>query len=81
MTRPTKEQIEAMRTFILDGLQHVWDGCDWDGADIQDRAKDLGLIVEVPGGYNPEVHGESEFDADPGDTWYTAAKFIMGAKP
>lgn len=42
--------------------------CDVDGGDIQDKAVEYGILKEVP--YDPERHGESEYDAEPGDPWY-----------
>ena len=46
----------------------AWDGCDLDGAMIQQKAVELGIVKQVP--YDPEVHGESEFDCPPGDPWF-----------
>lgn len=42
----------------------VFDGRDLDGGDVQDKAVELGLLIEAK--YDPAVHGEIE-DADPGD--------------
>lgn len=54
-------------------LDAYWPGCyEIEGADIQSFGVKSGVMVEVPGGYNPEVHGESEYDAEVGDTWYVA---------
>lgn len=54
-------------------LDAYWPDCfDIDGADIQEMGVKSGVMVEVPGGYNESVHGESIYDADPGDRWYVA---------
>ena len=45
-----------------------WDGGDVGGGDIQDWAVELGLLTETH--YDPEIHGESEWDQEPGDPWY-----------
>lgn len=51
-----------------------WHGCDLDGGSIQEKALALGLLKVEP--YDPEKHGESEYDADPGDDWYTLADAV-----
>jgi hypothetical protein len=48
-----------------------WNGCDLDGGSIQEKAIALGLLKVEP--YDPDKHGESEFDVEPGDDWYTLA--------
>jgi hypothetical protein len=45
-----------------------WDGSDLDGGDIQDKAVECGILVETK--YDPEKHGPSETDQEPGDPWY-----------
>jgi len=47
-----------------------WDGCDLDGAAIQDKAEELGLIVKTQ--YDAEKHGvQSDFET--GDDWFEYA--------
>jgi|KBSSwiStaDraftv2_1062776.scaffolds.fasta_scaffold10835_18 hypothetical protein len=54
-------------------LEAYWPSCfDIDGADIQSMGVKSGIMVEVPGGYDEVKHGESEYGAEPGDTWYVA---------
>jgi len=54
-------------------LDAYWPDCnDIDGAEIQELGIKSGVMQEVPGGYDPEKHGESVYDAEPGDTWYVA---------
>ena len=46
----------------------AFDGNDLDGADIQEKALECGIIKETT--YDPKVHGESNCDAEPGDQWF-----------
>jgi hypothetical protein len=41
---------------------------DLDGGDIQDKAVECGILVETQ--YDPEKHGPTETDQEPGDPWY-----------
>jgi hypothetical protein len=50
----------------------AWHGHDLDGGDVQEKAVELGLVVQVP--YDPEIHGESEFEIEPGDSWFLFSK-------
>lgn len=69
------EGAAASAKFVKWALQEgTWEGCDLDGYDIQKKATELGLIVRVP--YDPEKHGESEYDIEPGDDWYVLADNI-----
>lgn len=43
---------------------------DIDGFDLQDMAEKSGVLVRVPGGFNPNVHDWSD-DVEPGDDWFT----------
>ena len=44
---------------------------DIDGADLFDMAVESGVLKEIPGGFNPEIHDDSEgVGAEPGDEWY-----------
>jgi hypothetical protein len=53
-------------------LNAYWPDCsDIDGADVQAMGVISGIMVEVPGGYDPTVHGESDC-AEPGDSWFVA---------
>lgn len=73
-------QISAMRDFIRWAIrQSAWNGFDLDGFDIQEKAESLGLIQKVP--YDPDKHGESEFDIEPGDDWYEFAPFLREDQP
>ena len=65
-------QNERLRRFagwaIMEG---PFQGYDLDGGSVQDAAQEHGLIAEVPGGYDPDVHAEE--DLERGDTYYTLA--------
>jgi hypothetical protein len=52
-----------------------WGGCDLDGADVQDKAIECGVIVQVP--YDPKKHGRSELD--PGEPWYVFSDVFYAA--
>lgn len=61
--------------FVKWALQEgAWTGSELEGGDIQDKALSLGLLKAEP--YDPEKHGESEYDIEPGDDWYTLADDI-----
>lgn len=63
---------EAAAKFVRWAMREgAWDGSGLDGGEIQDKAEELGLIVRVP--YDPEKHGESEFDVEAGDDWFVFA--------
>ena len=52
-----------------------WQGCDLDGASVQDKAQTLGLIIKVP--FDPERHEDkSGVDPAPGDDWFVFAPGI-----
>lgn len=65
LEREAKNLREFARWAIREGS---WQALDLYGGDIQNMAEELGLIAEVPGGYDPDQHGES--DVEPGDTFY-----------
>ena len=45
-----------------------WQGCNLDGGDVQDKAVEMGILVETK--YNPRIHGENDCDAEPGCPWF-----------
>jgi hypothetical protein len=61
-----------------------WQGCDLDGLAVQEKAQELGLLTKTK--YDPETHGESEFDCEPGDEWFVlnptiaARRFLNAGK-
>lgn len=71
---------QAMAQFVKWAMQEgPWSGNELDGADVQDKARKLGLLVKTQ--YDPEVHGESEFDIEPGDDWFVLAPEITALAP
>jgi hypothetical protein len=72
------EQILALKEFLRWAMREgPWEGNDLDGASVQDKAQALGLIVREP--YDPDKHGEPNFDFDeiaPGDDWFVFAPGI-----
>ena len=46
-----------------------WPMCgDIEGSTVHDLGVKTGVIIETK--YDPEIHGECEYDAEPGDAWY-----------
>jgi hypothetical protein len=70
------QQLEAERAKVAnlsalfrEGIGISFDGGDWCGSDIQDKAEELGLIREEK--YDPEKHSAlGSFDGDSGDSIY-----------
>ena len=53
---------------VMDGWP---DYGDLDGGQLQDLAEKAGVLVPVEGGYNPEIHGDADYNgAEPGDEWF-----------
>lgn len=68
MTAETTQR--RLAEFLKSALDCSWEGSHFDGADIQDTAQKLGLIVAEK--YDPAVHGKSA-EAMPGDQWFAIA--------
>lgn len=68
---------EALLTFFKWAMQEgPWQGCDLDGASVQDKAESLGLIVPVP--YDPEKHGAyNDYGCDAGDPWFEFSPSLL----
>jgi hypothetical protein len=74
----TDEQTAAMAKFIAWALlEGPFDGCDLGGADIQEQAAALGLIVATT--YDPKTHGPNDYDIKAGDYWYEYAPWLTQA--
>ena len=43
---------------------------DLEASDRFELALKFNILREVPGGFNPEIHVDSYYDAEPGDPWY-----------
>ena len=59
-------QLGAFARYVVETM---WETLDVDGGDLQDRAIELGIIVPVPGGFDPDKH-HSEWNSERGDPWY-----------
>jgi hypothetical protein len=66
-----KAENDRLRAFAAAVMDSSWNGHEIDGGDAHELALKHGIIVEVP--YDPEKHGESEFDVEPGDPYYVLA--------
>jgi len=44
--------------------------CDIDAADKFELALRFNVLREIPGGFDPEIHVDNDYDAQPGDPWY-----------
>jgi len=78
MTQPelTAKLAEFLRWAVQD---HAWEGYDLDGHEIEEKARDLGLIEEVK--YDPDIHGEAKIDIEPGDTYDILTAEVRAALP
>lgn len=66
--------LETLKHFAREIIKATWEGCDVEGNMIQDFAVKLKLLDETS--YNPEIHGVADYDAMPGDPWYTFSDMI-----
>jgi hypothetical protein len=57
--------------------ESAFQGNDLDGAMVQDKAVECGICVEIT--YDPTKHGESQWDAEPGDPWYVFSPALRAA--
>ena len=70
-----REQTAAsLSEFFSWATQVAFDGCDLEGSDIQDKAHELGLLTLTA--YDPDVHGPSNCDAEPGADWYVISDAV-----
>ena len=75
MTRPIpypKKPKPDWEAFGIDIMAH-WPNGDIDGFDLQDIAEKHNVIIPIPGGYDPEKHGDEdgdEFGLEPGDPYF-----------
>jgi hypothetical protein len=58
-----------LRAFAESVVLLGWTSSDDFAADVQEAALKANLIQTVPGGYDPEKHGPSDY-CDPGDEYY-----------
>jgi len=69
---PPADPLVEFARYVLRGIFDA----DLDCGDIQDKAAALGLLVNAPGGYDPDVHGEDDF-AEPGDPWFELSPLLQ----
>jgi len=69
-----EEERDRLAEFTRNLIREAWDGCEGCN-EIQDHAQRLGLIVEEPGGYDPDKHGNS-CEAEPGEPWFVFADWL-----
>lgn len=72
--REARERADTLATFARIAAEIAFEGNDFDGGSIQGELLKLGLIVEEPGGYDPDRHGEH--DCEPGDTFYVYSALL-----
>ena len=58
-------------------LNQTWEGYELDSSEVQDKAEELGLTVEVP--YDPKVHGETEIEIEPGEPFHVLSDNMKAA--
>ncbi len=52
-------------------MANHFEGCDLDMMERQEIALKFGVIVPIPGGFDPEEHGlDDEYGSEPGDPWF-----------
>ncbi len=66
-----------LASFFEGCAEMFFDGGDIEGGHAQDMAVSLGLLRETT--YDPEVHGENNCDASPGDPWFVFADDVDAA--
>jgi hypothetical protein len=69
MSEPLKE----FAIWVIENSAFI--GCDLDGCDVQEKAVELGLLVETQ--YHPIKHG-SHAICEPGDTWFDFSELLAG---
>lgn len=64
-----RAEVERLREYAERMLDiYAWGNID--GGDVQEEALALGIIAEVPGGYDPDKHGPMDGDYEPGERFY-----------
>lgn len=72
-------QRDALLEFAQEGFGACFNGGDWDGAAIQEKGFELGLLDEVA--FDPDEHsGPAAECCDPGDTIYVFSE-LMRSEP
>jgi len=58
-------------------MEGSWQGADIDGGAAQDKALELGLIIEDQ--YDPKRHGETDCGISPGEQWFIPSEALLAA--
>lgn len=73
-----RERADALAAFAREAFATAFDGGTWDGADIQEKGAELGLLREEP--FDPEKHpGVDATDFEPGETIYVFTELMEGS--
>ena len=62
--------------FAASMLEYAWVGSDATGADIQEEAERLGIVVETK--FDPDVHNDPSGASEPGDPYFEIAADVRG---
>lgn len=54
----------------------AWNGNSLDGGEVQDKATELGLLIETK--YDPTIHGPHD-EAEPGCSWFVFSPAMKNA--
>ena len=76
--------IEHMTPFAKMGnwaTAEIFEHFDLEAGEVFDAAKDFGILIPVPGGFNPEIHDHDYSCAEPGDPWFTLSKLQIPEIP
>jgi hypothetical protein len=57
---------EAFGREVMD----AWPEGGIDGFDLQDLAEKHGIILSVPGGFDPDKHNDDGYGLESGDPWF-----------
>lgn len=68
--RELESKLAKLRAFAKHALERSWEGLDMDSCEIQEVALEHGLIHEVEGGFDPELHHDRGLGLEPGDGFY-----------
>ena len=72
-----RKRSEALTAFAREAFATALDGGTWDGADIQEKGAELGLLREEP--FDPEKHpGVDASEFEPGEIIYVFTELMRG---
>lgn len=70
-----RERADALAAFAREAFATAFDGGTWDGAGIQEKGAELGLLREEP--FDPEKHpGVDASEFEPGETIYVFTELM-----